>query len=113
MKVMLEVGKFYRRENGVLVRYVPGDVFSASPDEFERLQAKEQVFVRQVDKPKEQTPEKQVEPPVDESPVEQELSDDDLLARHTTRSGSWFIFEDGSKVQGRAKALEILRELHG
>ncbi len=135
MKVILEVGKFYRRENGVLVRYTPGDVFSASPDEFKHLEAKEQVFVRKVEKPfKRKEPDKTVadtpielnEEPQEEQTLDEasqndddvllgddELSDEDLLAQYITRTGSWFVFEDGSKVQGRSKALEILRELYG
>ncbi len=132
MKVILEVGKFYRRENGVLVRYTPGDVFPASSDEFRHLEAKEQVFIRKATpaKEKEPAPTKapvelaeelpveasvpdEVKPPVDDDPVEPELPEDELLSQFTTRSGSWFVFEDGTKVQGRTKALEILRELYG
>lgn len=119
MKVVLEVGKFYRRENGVLVRYQPGDVFKASPDELRRLEAKEQVFVRKSNKPApDPTPDVPDTPDIsDVIPAEayevEALSDDDLLDRYTTRSGSWYLFGEGRKVQGRTKALEIARELHG
>ena len=123
MKVILVVGKFYRREHGDLVKYQPGDVFNAPPDELRRLEAKEQVFIRKgasapppAPKPTEQpeiTKPIALESAEPEQPVVEQLDDVALLERYADKSGSWYVFQDGRKVQGRVKALDIARELHG
>ncbi len=121
MKVRLLAGTYYRREGGVLTRYKAGDVFEASPAEFARLEAKEQIFVR---KPKEEVAEESApvpepitipEPEPEEIPdnEEVELSDDELLDKYVERSGSWYTFADGTRIQGRLNAIKAARELNG
>lgn len=120
MKAKLLSGKYYRRENGGLVKYLAGDILEVSPAESRTLNVEKHVPVQRTRVEKPVVSQTVVDiPTVDRTPVVDppsktlhEMTGEDLLEKYLVRQkGSWFILNDGSKYQGRQVAINAAKLL--